>query len=112
MTIYSNTNSYPQGALVTVSALFTDPPSFGSNPGTLGTPVDPSAIELRWSVVNGITVVLHYGIDSQIVRVSTGMYTANIDTTEFSGVYTYLWQGTGNAQAVEWQSFYVAPAPI
>lgn len=49
----------------------------------------------------GTITTYTYGVDPIIVRVTTGVYTANIDLT-ISGVYKYRWESlTPNTGAIE-----------
>ena len=103
-------NQYVAGSLVTVTASFTD--------NVTGNPADPSTVTLKVgrkytadttsTYISG-TLTGPYAI----TRVSTGNYSANIDTTSFvQSQYTYEWIGTGGVQAITTGVFAVTTAPL
>ena len=83
------TNSYVQGALVTVSAVFVN---------SAGTPIDPAIVKLNYNVDSNLETSLLYPTGG-IIRDGVGTYHYTIDTTPLSGQYNYRWwsQGTGQA---------------
>lgn len=97
------------GSLVTSTATFTN---------TSGTPTDPTTITLKVQSPNG-TVNTYTYPNAFITRVSTGVYSAEIDTTGLTGYHgpiteTFVveWIGTGNVQAINSTSWPVTPAPL
>ena len=82
-----------------------------TNPG-ISDPVDPAVITLEHSVSNGQVTTWTYGGTGSIVRVSTGVYSAELDTTELPGSWAVKWAGTGACAAVCLATFPVVPTPF
>jgi hypothetical protein len=91
-------NHYPVGSLVTVTGTFTDK--------TTSAPVDPATVTIQAWIERG-------PIPSapSVTKVSTGVYTADLDTTDLSGDWTYRFFGTGGAQAAAVGQFIVDGIP-
>jgi hypothetical protein len=79
------------GTAVTTTATFTTPPG--------GTPADPTTVTLKFKSNAGETEWV-YGVDEEIVRSSTGVYYAELDTSNTSGDWTVQWVGTGACAAI------------
>lgn len=94
------------GTAVTTTATFTN---------AAGSPTDPTTITLKFQGGTGSTTSWTYA-DDQLTRVSTGVYSATIDTTGdtygTSGTWTVEWLGTGNLAAVSAVTFQVTTPPI
>jgi len=89
--------TYTEGALVKVTAAFTD-----SNNAA----VDPTTVTLKWHR-NKDAVTTWTVTTGQIVKDSVGNYHANLDTTDLTGPWSYEWEGTGAAQAANAGTFLV-----
>lgn len=98
-------NTYLTGALVTVST------QTGPFSDSTGTPVDPSVVTLAIRDPTGTVTTYTYG-SSGINRVSTGIYTYNVDTTGLPGRFEYKWVGTGDCQALDIEQFLSSPTPF
>ena len=89
--------TYYEGALVRVTAVFTN---------AAGAPVDPTTVTLNWhrtkDAVTAWTVQA-----GQIVKDSVGNYHADLDTTSLTGPWSYEFEGTGAAQATNAGTFLV-----
>ena len=80
------------GNAVTTQVTFTVPPST--------TPVDPDTVTLKFKGgVQTTTTWVYLGAGS-ITKVSTGVYTAELNTTSYPGPWTVEWIGTGACAAV------------
>jgi hypothetical protein len=91
--------SFPRGALVRVTATFTD---------ALGVAVDPDSVTVRTlgPAVDQVSKV--YEVDDEVVRDAAGEYHYDIDTTdEGAGTWAYRWEGTGVGQAAKESTFKV-----
>jgi hypothetical protein len=79
-----------------------------------GALADPTTIVFKYRPGGGSTTTITY--PTGIVRVSTGVYYYNIDTTGFTGpgllLYTTEWIGTGAVQAPGVDYWNVEPLPI
>lgn len=64
-----------------------------------GTPTDPTTVTLAVTSPTGTTTTYTYA-DGEITRSSAGVYTKDVACTE-SGVWTYVWTGTGTASDVQ-----------
>ena len=53
-----------------------------------------------------------YGGSGSITKVSTGVYSAELDTTNKPGTWTAEWVGTGTCAAVNAAQFVVTPNPF
>lgn len=89
--------TYIEGALVRVTAAFTN---------AAGAAVDPTTVTLKWhrnqDPVTSWTVTA-----GQIVKDSVGNYHADLDTTNLVGGWSYEFEGTGAAQAANAGTFLV-----
>src|SRR5215471_13323414 len=74
---------YARGALVRVQVTFT----------RNGTFADPDGVNLRVRPPRQTHTTLIYGIDAAIVKDSTGVYHADLDTTSAVGIWRYRWDG-------------------
>lgn len=103
-------NLYTAGALVTVSATFTD--------NVTGNLADPSTVTLKVGrkYTGDTTSTYSSGTTSgpyTITKNSTGNYSANIDTTSFAqDQWIYQWSGTGSVQAITAGVFAVVLASL
>jgi hypothetical protein len=82
-----NLTNYPEGTVVTVKGTFT---------GVSGTVQDPTTVLLDITEPDGTQTTYTSG---KIVKASTGVYTANLDTTGKRGLWLYTWYSTGVGQA-------------
>jgi hypothetical protein len=103
MTTY---NIYMSGSLVQSVANFVN---------ILGVAADPTTITFKYRTGSGSTTTVVYP-SAPIVRVGTGSYTANLDTTGWLGpgnlLYTVEWIGTGAVQAIAPDYWQVEPATL
>lgn len=77
-------------------------PGFKNAAGAL---VDPTVVRLRWRVFSdGDDTTWVYGVDSEIVRDSIGLYHGDIPVT-VKGTHYFRWEGTGAVTAAEESSF-------
>ena len=103
-------NQYVAGSLVTVTATFTD--------AVTGNPADPTTVTLKVGRKYTADMTSTYISGTltgpyTITKVSTGNYSANIDTSAFpQSQYTYQWSGTGGVQAITAGIFAVTTAPL
>lgn len=94
-----NLTTYAEGALVTVQG------TFRNSSNVLA---DPTTVKLTVREPDGTTTTYVYGTDAIVVKSSTGIYTANLDTTSKRGLWLYTWWSTGAGQADSGeQEFYV-----
>jgi hypothetical protein len=95
-------NSYLAGALVRETVTFT---------GVNGSAADPTTVTLKYRPGGGASVTTLTYAGSQVTKVSTGVYYADLDTTSWvsAGAITVTaeWIGTGACQAVCTDSFEV-----
>ncbi len=96
-------NHYTIGQGVTVQGVWT-------NKAT-GVPTDPS--DARVDIVDPTGKVATYTyLDSQVTKVSTGVYTYAIDTTGLAGRWQYRWWSPpGVVQTASADEFYTDPFP-
>jgi hypothetical protein len=96
-------NTYMSGTLVQSSATFLN---------ASGVAADPTTITLKYKLGPGIVETVVYPT-APINRVSAGVYTANFDTTGWSGPGNRLdlmeWIGTGTVQAINTDNWEVEP---
>lgn len=109
-------NKYIEGNLIDDIATFTEEDNV--------TPVDPSFVEVDWTVLSAGTLYgpyyATYGsatvpANGIIARLSPGKYEVQMDTTLLPGYWTWQWYGSGgtaSAQALLPLSAIVLPAPI
>jgi hypothetical protein len=81
------------------------------NPGVTS-PVDPTTVTLKYRVSSGSVTTWEYEGAGSISKVSTGVYSAELDTTELPGSWVVEWVGTGDCSAVETAQFQVTPPPF
>ena len=80
---------------------------FGTWTSTAGAVVDPTALRLRYRVPGSTVTVFTYSTSqSNIVRISTGAYRADIVTT-VRGLHRYRWDSSGTGTAAEEGQFRV-----
>lgn len=90
---------YPEGQIVTVQGIFRS---------VLGVLTDPSVVKLTVKTPDEVEATYEYLVGAQIVKVSTGIYTSDLDTTSKRGLWIYTWWSTGANQADSGeQEFYV-----
>lgn len=85
------------GDMVRVSTL----PGFTNDAGALA---DPTTVTLRWRVAGGTETAWVFGVDSQVVRDSIGLYHADIPVVAV-GLHYFRWEGTGTVVAAEEGTF-------
>ena len=76
---------YAKGTLVYVRVNFTQN----------GNSADPDVVHLRFRSPRQARTLWIYGIDAAIVKDSTGVYHADLDTTPAAGTWRYHWEGNG-----------------
>lgn len=75
------------------------------------TPADPSTVTLRILTPDGAVASYSYA-GGDIVRVSAGVYTYQLETTQ-SGRWLYKWQGDGSLEVASPDiTFLVAPSAV
>lgn len=79
-----------------VVKVFTLPP-FTDVDGNIA---DPSEVRIRWRVGSGPSTVWIYGTDSEVVKIATGSYRADIEIKQV-GRYYFRWEGEGGVTAAE-----------
>ena len=89
-------NTYYTGNLIVDTCTFTNESGEVTDPTTVTLEFTflPSLVSTTWTVTSG-----------QITKVSTGVYSANIDTTGQEGSCQLVWTGTGACQAVTVDTF-------
>jgi hypothetical protein len=90
-------NRYDVGDLVRCTGTFRD---------STGTLVDPTAVFFRVREPGEETIEYQYTVGPMVVRVSTGIYRADVDVTS-SGTWRYGFHSTGNGQAADRNEFVV-----
>ena len=98
-----------QGTAVTTQVTFLTP-----SPGlpTSDWPVtDPTTVTLSVVDGTGTETTYTYGVGNYITRVSTGVYSAQIDTSANPGLWRVKWTGTGACAVVNFAAFLVT-APL
>lgn len=106
-------NQLPQpvyaGTAITAQVEFYDglPPQLGGS----GVLTDPSTIVLKF-LNAGTETVWTYGGTGSIVRSSTGVYSAPINTSGMNGPLTIEWIGEGNVAVVNVQSVNIVTPPL
>ncbi|MFZ0324739.1 MAG: hypothetical protein WAN48_11480 [Actinomycetes bacterium] len=78
-------------------------PGFKNAAGALA---DPTTVSLLWRVAGGTTTTWVYGVDSQIVKDSVGLFHADIPVLA-AGLHYFRWIGTGSVMAAEESTFFV-----
>jgi hypothetical protein len=113
MQIVLPTPLYEGNAVTCVETFSVPPVPYTGQPQSEWTPTDPSTITLTYVPGEGPPVVWTYGGTGSIVRVSTGVYSAELNTTA-PGPWSVMWTGTGSCAAVDVGGFPVAslPAPF
>ncbi len=75
-----------------------------------GTVTDPATIAVDVVDATGVTTTYSYS-GGTVTKVSTGVYTVNLDTTAKPGRWQYRWYSTGTGQAANTGQFLVSPFP-
>lgn len=96
-------NCWMAGSLVTSTATFVSTAT--------GQPADPTTITLKY-VAPGGTVQSAVYPNAMITRVSTGVYSAELDSTGKAGPWTVEWIGTGAVQAIAAASWMITSAVL
>jgi hypothetical protein len=65
-----------------------------------GTVTDPTTIKIRVKPKTSPAVEYVYGVDSNVTKLSTGVYRAAITITDDPGQWQYRWISTGTAATV------------
>jgi hypothetical protein len=81
---------YPEGQVVTVQGTFKN---------TLLALADPSVVKLTIKSPTEPETTYEYLVGAVISKVSTGIYTADLDTTGKRGLWIYTWWSTGTGQS-------------
>jgi hypothetical protein len=95
-------NPLYEGTAVTTTCTFTT---------AAGALMDPSVITVSYRAGSAAAVTWTYG-GGQITRVSQGVYTAELDTTNNAGYWQVKWTGTGACAAVSLSTFPVTATPF
>lgn len=93
-------NVYQKGDLARCSA------AFRNDAGAL---IDPTAVTFVFTTPAGVTTTYTYGVDSQLVKDSTGNYHVDLSASA-RGLWLYRWVSTGTGQAAENGQFVVEPS--
>lgn len=75
------------------------------------TPTDPGAVSLTWTAGTEGSPVLWTYADSQLTKVSTGVYFCVLETTDAPGRWTLVLEGTDPCASVAVAGFNVSPLP-
>lgn len=86
----SEPTQYAEGQLVTVTGTFKD---------TSLVLQDPTVVKLTVKTPDEVETTYTYGVEALIQKSSTGIYTANLDTTNKRGLWIYTWWATGVGQS-------------
>lgn len=104
------TTSFVAGNVVQFTATFTDLAGGNIDPTTVaftyvavGSGVAPATLTYSGSTTPSVGVV---------ARTSTGVYVAQVDTTNLAGNWSYQWRSTGVGQAVAFSSIVVSEPPF
>lgn len=95
------------GTGITTTATFTVPGA----PGTPGVLTDPTVVTLSFRVAGGTPTVWTYGGAGSIVKVSTGVYSAELLANAL-GEWDVKWEGTSACAAVNVASFSAVEPPF
>lgn len=99
------------GTGVTTQVTFANP--VPGQPQSSWPAVDPTEVTLTWVGGTGADpVVWTYLGTGSIVRVSTGVYSAELPTDDAPGRWLIQWQGTGACAVVSTAGFPVTPPPL
>ena len=100
---YNPTATAPMaGSLITATATFTS--------ASTGLPADPTTLVVKVQQ-GGVTTSYTYP-NAYITKVSTGVYSVEIDTTGQAGPGKAEFTGTGAVQAINALSWFTTPAPL
>ena len=100
-----------EGNAVTCVENFAVPPvPYTGQPVSEWAPTDPTVVTLTFIAGTGAepTTWTYLGTGS-IVKVSTGVYSAELDTTSAPGDWQVRWKGTGACASIDVGGFPVAP---
>jgi hypothetical protein len=99
-------NIYISGTLVTTQANFLN---------SVGAAADPDTITLKYKKDAGTVTTVTYPT-APVVKISTGIYSANLDTSGWTGpnnqLWTTEWIGTGAVQTIGDDDFEVEAPSI
>lgn len=99
-------NTYMSGSLVTSTATYAN---------DAGTPTDPTVVTLKYKTGSGATTTVTYP-SAPVVKVSTGVYSAEFDTSGWTGpdnqLWATQWSGTGTVQAIAADYWQVTPPAL
>ena len=90
------------GSLVTSTATFVSTAT--------GLAADPTTVTLKYRSPAGLTTVTYP--NAFISRVSTGVYSAELDSTGLPGAWTAEWIGTGAVQAIASSTWTITSAAL
>lgn len=90
-----------------VSVTSNDPPFTTAD----GVVTDPTTVVLKYKAGSAATVTLTFG-GGEITKISTGVYTATLDTTALAGLWTVEWIGSDACGAVNAKTFQVTTPPL
>jgi hypothetical protein len=107
-------NTYLAGSLVRVATYAGSVASpVGGFTDSDGNLVDPEQVTLKYQPGATAEVVTVTYPSPPTTRDGTGLYHADLDTTGFpTDTWTYLWEGSGGAQAAADSTFGVQAAPF
>jgi hypothetical protein len=95
------TNRYTVGTLVVIQGVFTGPSG----------PIDPTDARVDVRAPDGITETYAYSL-AQVVRLSVGTFTLQLDTTGTPGRWGYRWWSPAPVGAANQGEFIVDPFPL
>lgn len=90
-------NIYDIGDLVRITGTFTN---------SAGVVIDPTTVLFKHKDPSGNKTTLTYGVDSAVVRTSTGVYYVDLSVDEV-GTWYYRWQSTGTGQSAG-ETYFIA----
>jgi hypothetical protein len=103
---------YEGNAVTCVETFVVPPVPYNGQPPSSWTATDPTVVTLTFVVGGGSPTVWTYGGTGSIVKVSTGVYSAELDTSDAPGTWQVKWVGTDACAAVDIGSFPVVAVPF
>lgn len=95
-------STYVKGSQVRCSTVFTT---------AAGVAHDPTDVFFNVMDPNGTVTEYEYGVDSELVKDSTGNYHADVDVVQ-AGTWNYRFYATGSGKSADEGSFTVAVSPF
>ncbi len=96
-------NEYISGTRVELLATFTD---------INGDPIDPVTVTFKYiDPATGAIVTLVFGVDAEVIQVSTGVYKVDLDPVS-EGMWVWRSEGTDTPQVAGARTFKVLQSPF